>query len=222
MKVQNPTRRIVWTPWQKTRPGKHLWTHMLASYNCGIYMIILHITQCKEFWQQHSLSKGQRITQTKPRFSELGLETRKLTKKKLTIQLAIIISVASINEFFRGTGFLWRWNLWVLLLWWWQQLLLNTYCFLLFFFFFLTFPSLPCCSHSFQTYCWKFIACKGHWIRHVCKIPKVGVCELLKNSFPLPHWELWVLENPLFSGQPSFFLFLQHPFSETCGYMGCE
>jgi hypothetical protein len=32
----------------------------------------------------------------------------------------------------------------------------------------------------------------------VCKIPKVGVCELFKNPFPFPHWELWDLENPFF------------------------
>ncbi len=164
-------------------------------------MIMRHITQCNEFWQQNSLCKRQRNTRSnQDQWTWASLETRKFTKKKLTIQLGIINSVASINESFQGTRFLWRWFLWVLVLWWWQ-LLLNTYCFLLFF----SFPSLLCFSHSFQTYCWKFIACKGHWIRHVCKIPKVGVCEIFLNPFPFPHWELWDLDNLFFSRQPFFF-----------------
>jgi hypothetical protein len=92
------------------------------------------------------LSDKETPRQTKIQWTWASLETRKLTQRKLTIQLAIaiIISVASLNEFFWGTGFLWSWFLWVLLLWWWQ-LLLNAYCFLLFFFlpFFALFTFLP-------------------------------------------------------------------------------
>ncbi len=53
----------------------------------------------------------------------------------------------------------------------------------------------------------------------MCKIPKVGVCELFLNPFPFPHWELWDLENPFFLRATLLLLFLQYPFSETCGYI---
>ncbi len=87
MKVQNPTRRIVWMLWQKTRPGKHLLTDVLAARIVEYIWSFLILLNAKEFCQQNSLSKRQRNTQTTPKiqWTWATLETRKLTSKKLTI-----------------------------------------------------------------------------------------------------------------------------------------